>query len=75
MEGTLGQYVAELHVPAGFTLGPASLEIVASDAAGNCSRRTLEVNIGGATRKPYLMGALALLAVALIARRLRKRSA
>jgi Ca-activated chloride channel homolog len=72
MEGALGQYVAELHVPDGQALGPASLEIVAGDGAGNVSRRTLDITVGGAAKPPYLMGAFALLALALITRRLRK---
>jgi len=46
MEGPLGTWTAELRVPEGFRTGPARLEIVASDAAGNVSRRTLDVAVG-----------------------------
>jgi len=45
--GVLGTYEAELTVPRGFPESTAKLEIVASDAAGNISRRTLELQVGG----------------------------
>jgi Ca-activated chloride channel family protein len=69
MDGTFGEWIAELHVPDGAAAGPAQLEIVAVDTAGNTSRRTLDVHIGGALRAPVLMGAVALLALALLVRR------
>ena len=43
MEGPIGTWQADLLVPAGWT-GPARLEIVASDAAGNVSRRHLDLS-------------------------------
>ncbi len=46
MEGPLGVWHAELHVPADAAQGAARLEVVASDAAGNVSRRELEVGVG-----------------------------
>jgi hypothetical protein len=45
MEGPLGAWAAVLHVPDGAAPGTASLEVVASDAAGNVSRRGLDVEI------------------------------
>lgn len=50
MEGPLGVWVADLAVPPDAPLGPGALEIVASDAAGNVSRRRapLEVRAAGA---------------------------
>ncbi|HSD20917.1 MAG TPA: VIT and VWA domain-containing protein, partial [Anaeromyxobacter sp.] len=45
MEGPLGAWVAELHVPAAASAGPAALEVVASDAAGNVSRRRLSLTV------------------------------
>jgi Ca-activated chloride channel family protein len=53
MEGPLGLWVAALHVPADAMAGRAELEIVASDAAGNVSRRRLSVAIReGAPARP-----------------------
>ena len=46
MEGSLGAWEAELRVPRWWRTGEARLEIVASDAAGNASRRTLDVALG-----------------------------
>ncbi|WP_242361914.1 VIT and VWA domain-containing protein, partial [Anaeromyxobacter sp. SG17] len=45
MEGPLGAWVAELHVPAGAGAGAADLEVVASDAAGNVSRRRVALTL------------------------------
>jgi hypothetical protein len=47
MDGPLGVWVATLRVPADATAGRAKLEIVASDAAGNVSRRTVALSIRG----------------------------
>ncbi len=44
LEGPLGVYTATLHVPEGVT-GAQKLEIVASDAAGNVSRRGYDVPV------------------------------
>jgi len=49
LQGPLGVYAATLHVPEGVT-GVQKLEIVASDAAGNVSRRGYEVQV---QKKPY----------------------
>jgi Ca-activated chloride channel family protein len=46
MEGLAGVYVATLDVPEGWKEGPAQLEIAASDAAGNVTRRFYTVKIG-----------------------------
>ena len=46
MEGPLGVWHAELHVPSDAARGMASIEVVASDAAGNVSRRAVEVGVG-----------------------------
>jgi hypothetical protein len=73
MEGPLGVWEAELHVPRWSHAGPVHLEIVASDAAGNASRRGYDATLaaplvagwsaaGGAG---LLAGALAGMAVAL----------
>ncbi|HEU4385286.1 MAG TPA: VIT domain-containing protein, partial [Anaeromyxobacteraceae bacterium] len=59
MEGALGLWRAELSVP-GDWRGPARLEIAASDAAGNVSRRTLDLDAPDGTRP--LRGVLATLA-------------
>uniref|UniRef100_UPI001F5A45CB VIT and vWA domain-containing protein n=1 Tax=Anaeromyxobacter terrae TaxID=2925406 RepID=UPI001F5A45CB len=45
MEGPLGAWVAELHVPAAARAGAADLEVVASDAAGNVSRRRVALTL------------------------------
>ncbi len=52
MDGPLGVWVAVLRVPADAAAGRAELEIVASDAAGNVSRRRLGLAIreGAAVR-------------------------
>ncbi len=53
MEGPLGLWEATLRVPADAVAGSAELEIVASDAAGNVSRRHLAVAIReGAPARP-----------------------
>jgi len=57
MEGPLGTWTAELRVPEGFRPGPARLEIVASDAAGNVSRRYLLVAVGDAPAAPGAIAA------------------
>jgi Ca-activated chloride channel family protein len=49
MEGPLGAYTATLHVPEGVE-GDQRLELVASDAAGNVSRRALDVPV---QERPY----------------------
>ncbi len=60
MEGPLGLWVAALRVPADAVSGRAELEIVASDAAGNVSRRRLAVAIReGAPVRPGEAVALA----------------
>lgn len=46
MEGALGEYVAELSVPEIWPDGEVSLEVVASDAAGNVRRSALPLTIG-----------------------------
>jgi hypothetical protein len=43
--GAIGAYAATLHVPAGQPAGTVVLEIVASDGAGNVSRRAAEARI------------------------------
>jgi Ca-activated chloride channel family protein len=45
MRGPLGLYEAVLRVPNDAALGPAEVEIVASDAAGNVSRRRIPLTI------------------------------
>jgi Ca-activated chloride channel family protein len=45
MAGPLGVYEAALHVPQDAALGLAELEVAASDAAGNVSRRRIPVTI------------------------------
>ncbi|ABS28314.1 Vault protein inter-alpha-trypsin domain protein [Anaeromyxobacter sp. Fw109-5] len=57
MEGPLGAWVAELHVPVAARAGAAGLEVVASDAAGNVSRRRLTLAVVPA-RAPGTAGAL-----------------
>jgi Ca-activated chloride channel family protein len=46
MEGPLGVWHAELHVPREAARGSARLEVAASDAAGNVSRREVMVSVG-----------------------------
>ncbi|MGI5860870.1 MAG: VIT and vWA domain-containing protein [Myxococcales bacterium] len=60
MEGLLGAYVAELKVPEGWKDGAAKLEIAASDAAGNVTRRFYEVRVGEPERGFLGTAALAL---------------
>jgi hypothetical protein len=48
MEGPLGVWVATLRAPPDAAAATAHLEIVASDAAGNVSRRRVPVEIGPA---------------------------
>lgn len=69
MEGPLGAYVAVLSVPAGTIPGPVELEVVASDAAGNVSRRRVGLHVAAAGPDPRVVqagvgGALALGAAA-----------
>ncbi|HEV8320539.1 MAG TPA: VIT domain-containing protein [Myxococcota bacterium] len=45
MDPATGVYHAALHVPAGTPAGAVLLEVVASDAAGNVSRRTLTLDV------------------------------
>jgi Ca-activated chloride channel family protein len=53
MRGPLGVYEAALHVPLDAEEGEVALEIVASDAAGNVSRRMLALHIAeGARQEP-----------------------
>ncbi len=59
MEGALGLWRAELSVPRDWR-GPARLEIVASDAAGNVSRRSYDLDGPGGSRQ--LRGVLATVA-------------
>jgi hypothetical protein len=47
MEGPLGIYEAALRVPLDAAEGAVELEVVASDAAGNVSRRTVPLRVGG----------------------------
>ncbi len=56
MEGALGVWTVELPVPADAATGDATLEIVASDAAGNVSRRRVPVAIGAAAPVERLSG-------------------
>ncbi len=73
MEGPIGAWEAELHVPRWSRAGEVRLEIVASDAAGNASRRTYDVTLGApllsgwtvAAGAGLLAGLLAGMAVAL----------
>ena len=74
LAGALGTYEVELSVPDSWPESAVALEIVASDAAGNISRRPLEVQVGGADTTPLsalAAGAavLLLLAARLLARR------
>ncbi|MBL8956833.1 MAG: VWA domain-containing protein [Myxococcaceae bacterium] len=62
LQGPLGIYVATLHPPESVK-GPVSLEIVASDAAGNVSRRGYEVPL----QQQRPLGALLALVGVLIA--------
>jgi Ca-activated chloride channel homolog len=65
MEGPLGAYVAVLRVPEEVEAGPASLEVVASDAAGNVSRRRIVVDVQPAAgESPPVLASLLALAVA-----------
>jgi Ca-activated chloride channel family protein len=73
MEGPLGLHVAVLEVPAGLADGVAALEVVASDAAGNVSRRhvTVAIRAAPAQGSPRILhagvgGVAALAAVVLV---------
>jgi len=46
MQGALGEYVAQLSVPATWPDGEFELEVVASDAAGNIRRSGLPLQLG-----------------------------
>lgn len=48
MEGPLGAWVAILRAPPGSAAGAAELELAASDAAGNVSRRRLPIVVAAA---------------------------
>jgi Ca-activated chloride channel family protein len=65
MQGALGAYDAELTVPATWPAGPVTLEVVASDAAGNISRRSLDVEVGG-EQSPMAAASLGLASAALL---------
>ncbi len=67
MQGPLGTYVAQLKVPADWSEGSVKLEIVASDTAGNVSRRPLEVRIGGPVAAGVELAVLVLLAAVAVA--------
>jgi Ca-activated chloride channel family protein len=69
MEGPLGAYVAALRVPRGAAPGVARLELVAADAAGNVSRRALDVAIAppGADAPRLAAAGSAPLALAVVA--------
>lgn len=78
LEGPLGLYRAELEVPSDWANGPAALEVVATDAAGNVSRRSLELTVGTgetATRELIALSVTALAAAAVVARRRKLRLA
>ncbi|HYG68675.1 MAG TPA: hypothetical protein VD838_13485, partial [Anaeromyxobacteraceae bacterium] len=66
MDGPLGAWVADLRVPGDAAAGEGTLELVASDAAGNVSRRRvpLAVVAGGAASRADAAAAAAALAVA-----------
>ena len=65
-QGALGVWTAELPVPADGALGEASLDVVATDAAGNVSRRALPVTVALAPSTESLAAAPTLLAGALL---------
>jgi hypothetical protein len=74
LDGPLGLYVATLRVPADGAIGEGELEVVASDAAGNVSRRRValvvtEAPAAGAVARAAVGvgGALAFAAVVLAA--------
>jgi len=46
LQGAAGVWTAELHVPADGAEGDGELELVASDAAGNVSRRRIPLAVG-----------------------------
>ena len=66
MEGPLGAYTAVLHVPDDAVPGAVALEVVASDSAGNVSRRAHGLRILGAPLAPRPLQA-SLLVAALVA--------
>lgn len=74
MDGPLGVYRATLHVPRLQARGKAELEIVASDTAGNVSRRPLVVDVTSGSPVAYA-GAAALLMLLAGAWQLRRRRA
>ncbi|HLL55149.1 MAG TPA: hypothetical protein VK447_16455, partial [Myxococcaceae bacterium] len=65
MQGAIGAYATELTVPTTWPEGRVQLEIVASDAAGNISRRHLDVEVG-APHAPLSAAYLGLASVALL---------
>ncbi len=70
MGGPIGAWTATLHVPADQPAGKVALEIVASDGAGNVSRRAAEAEIGGGgSSHTALWLAVIGLAAALVLRR------
>jgi hypothetical protein len=72
MDGPLGIYTVTLHVPRMATRGATAFEIVASDTAGNVSRRPLAVDVQPESRTAYAGAALLILiAGGLVARRRR----
>lgn len=74
--GALGGYTATLHVPEDVT-GPVRLEIVASDAAGNVSRRAHQVPVQPSRSSllfPAAAVALAMLGAMLLRRRVAVRA-
>ena len=72
LNGPLGLYTATLHVPRMAPRGAAALEVVASDTAGNVSRRPLVVDVVPSSPVAY-GGVAALLALALGGWQLRRR--
>jgi Ca-activated chloride channel family protein len=56
MQGPLGSYRATLHAPAALAPGNAQLEVVASDTAGNVSRRMLDLTVTRAAQTPAPTG-------------------
>ncbi len=88
MEGPLGVWAAVLHVPTSAEAGDVALEVVASDAAGNVSRRTVALalraapsarggpvayaSVGGAVAFAAVL-ALSIVAAALLRRRRKAR--
>jgi Ca-activated chloride channel family protein len=70
-----GVYTATLQVPRGVAAGPAELEVVACDTAGNVSRRVVAVVVEPASQRRFAAAALVLLLLGgLGAMRARRRS-